>query len=105
MNMRFRCVGQSIARRDSEGKLTGAARYTADLQLPSMAVGKLLRLPYAHARIRRIDTSEAMAMPGVLAVLTAEDLGAPVPRYGPMVADQPVLAHKQIGRASCRERV
>lgn len=96
MNMRFRCVGQSIARRDSEGKLTGAARYTADLQLPSMAVGKLLRLPYAHARIRRIDTSEAMAMPGVLAVLTAEDLGAPVPRYGPMVADQPVLAHKRV---------
>ena len=96
MNERFRCVGRSLARRDGEDKLTGAARYAADLQLPGMATGKLLRPPYAHARIQRINTSEAKAMPGVLAVLTAEDLGTSVPRFGPMVADQPVLAHKRV---------
>ena len=96
MNERLRCVGRSIPRRDGEDKLTGAARYAGDLQLPGMVVGKLLRLPYAHARIQRINTSEAKAMPGVLAVLTAEDLGTPVPRFGPMVADQPVLAHKRV---------
>jgi CO/xanthine dehydrogenase Mo-binding subunit len=87
-------VGRSLLRQDGVDKLTGAARYAIDLQLPSMTVGKLLRSPYAHARIKRIDTSEAMTIPGVLAVLTAEDLGTPVPRFGPLVADQPVLAHE-----------
>jgi CO/xanthine dehydrogenase Mo-binding subunit len=96
MTDRLRCVGQSLSRRDSEDKLTGAARYAVDLQLPGMAVGKLLRLPCAHARIENISTSEAMAMPGVLAVLTAEDLGTPVPRFGPVVADQPALAHERV---------
>lgn len=92
----LRCVGRSIPRRDSEVKLTGAARYAVDLQLPGMAIGKLLRLPCAHALIKSIDTSEARAMPGVLAVLTAEDLGTPVPRFGPLVADQPALAHGRV---------
>src|SRR5919202_479596 len=87
-------VGRSLPRQDGEDKLTGAARYAVDLQLPGMAVGKLLRSPYAHARIKSINTSEAMAIPGVLAVLTAQDLGTPVPRFGPLVADQPVLAHE-----------
>ena len=54
-------------------KVTGAARYGADLQLPGLLYGKILRSPHPHARIRSIDTSKAEALPGVRAVATAHD--------------------------------
>src|SRR5690349_8245465 len=92
----LRYVGHSCPRPDGEDKVTGTTRYASDLTLPGMAVGQVLRLPEAHARILRIDTGAAVAMPGVLAVLTAADLGCPVPRFGTMVSDQPVLADGRI---------
>jgi aerobic carbon-monoxide dehydrogenase large subunit len=52
----------------------GKGNYVDDVKLPNMVHGDFVRSPYAHARIKRIDTSRAKALPGVLAVLTAEDL-------------------------------
>jgi CO/xanthine dehydrogenase Mo-binding subunit len=89
-------VGVSIPRRDAPRKVTGSTRYISDLTIPGMAAGKLLRLPFPHATITRIDTRRARALPGVYAVLTANDLGDPVPRFGPLEADQPILASERI---------
>jgi 4-hydroxybenzoyl-CoA reductase alpha subunit len=76
---------------DGVAKVTGAARYTGDLVLPRMVHCKVVRSLHAHGRILSIDTSEARAMPGVLAVLTGEDL--PI-RYGalPVAQDETALA-------------
>src|SRR3569623_93769 len=63
-----------MARPDGVDKVTGRAIYGADVQLPRMVYGKVLRSPYAHARILRIDSSEALEIPGVLAVVTSADL-------------------------------
>src|SRR5437867_7903236 len=67
-------IGRPVPRIDALEKVTGRAKYTADLHLPGMTYGVFLRSPYAHARITAIDTSEAEKMPGVVAVLTAAAL-------------------------------
>jgi len=69
-------VGKSEPRVDGVKLATGRATFTDDLQMPDMLYARLLQSPYAHARIRRIDTSRAKALPGVYAVLTYEDLPA-----------------------------
>src|SRR5215510_11461729 len=69
----YRVLGTRPIRHDGWDKVTGAARYGADLQLPGMLYGMILRSPHAHARIRSIDTSNAAALPGVRAVATAAD--------------------------------
>ena len=69
----FRILGQSIPKVDGWDKVTGRAQFGADIKLPGMLTGKVLRSPYAHARIRRIDTNKAEALAGVLAVITAKD--------------------------------
>ncbi len=76
-------VGVSTPRRDLPEKLTGEAKYTADIRLPGMLHGKILRSPYAHARILSVDASEAASHPGVFAVLTPFD--APDGRVAPDV--------------------
>ena len=58
---------------DGADKVTGRARYTADLPLGPALVGRILRSPVAHALIRGIDTTAARALPGVRAVITGED--------------------------------
>ena len=63
-------VGRSVPRRDFPEKLTGAARYSADLKRPDLLHGHILRSPHPHANIRRIDTAAAAAVDGVLAVIT-----------------------------------
>lgn len=70
----YRVIGTRPIRPDGVDKVTGRAVYGADVQLPRLAHGKVVRSPHAHARILSIDTSEAERMPGVLAVCTAEDL-------------------------------
>jgi CO/xanthine dehydrogenase Mo-binding subunit len=82
-------VGTSHPRHDALGKVTGDAAYPADLIAPGMLRIKTLFARRAHARILAIDTSAARAVPGVVAVLTAEDV--PHNRYGLIDADQPVL--------------
>jgi len=66
-----RGIGLSIPRFDSPEKVTGRTQYVGDVQLPGLLQGRLLRSPYAHARIVRIDATRARALPGVRAVLTA----------------------------------
>jgi 4-hydroxybenzoyl-CoA reductase subunit alpha len=87
----FSVIGKSIAMVDAAGKTTGAGKYTDDLSLPGMLVGKILHSPYPHARIVRIDTSRAKALDGVVAVVTGED--APN-QYGilPVGHDETALA-------------
>src|SRR5438309_9018738 len=70
----LRLVGKRLKRADSPERLTGTVRYTGDLVLPGLLHGRLVRSPYASARIVSVDKSAAMSMPGVVAVLTAEDL-------------------------------
>ena len=71
---RFKWVGTRPIRPDGVPKVTGRALYGADLKLPGMLYGKVLRSPHAHARIKSIDTSAAEKLPGVKAVMTAADL-------------------------------
>ena len=63
----------SRIREEAVQKVTGHARYPSDISLPGIAWGKILGSPFAHARIENIDTKEAAALPGVLAVVTAAD--------------------------------
>lgn len=65
-------VGQKVTRTDSVEKVRGEAKFTADLSLPGMLYGKILRSPYPHAKILNIDTSEAEKLPGVRAVITGQ---------------------------------
>ena len=71
---RFKWVGTRPIRPDGVPKVTGRALYGADLKLPGMLYGKVLRSPHAHARILSIDTSAAAALPGVKAIVTSADL-------------------------------
>src|SRR5215470_16738470 len=70
----FTVVGTRPIRHDGLDKVTGRARYGADVHLPGMLHGKVLRSPHPHARILSIDASRALALPGVHAVVTGADL-------------------------------
>ncbi|MFN0095808.1 MAG: xanthine dehydrogenase family protein molybdopterin-binding subunit [Dehalococcoidia bacterium] len=72
----FSVIGTRPIRPDGLEKVTGRARYSADINLPGMLYGKILRSPHAHARIKSIDLSGALAMPGVLAAVSGKDLPA-----------------------------
>src|SRR5260370_23353136 len=91
----FSIIGKPIAMVDSAGKTTGAGKYTDDLTLPGMLIGKILHSPYPHARIVRIDTSRALALDGVVAVVTGKD--APN-KYGilPVGHDETALAVEKV---------
>ena len=78
-------IGKSIPKIDSYAKVTGAAKYADDLQLPRMAYGRILRSPHPHALIRGIETQAARSHPGVLDVITGTDLPT---RYGIMPTTQ-----------------
>ena len=67
-------VGLAIPRPDGPEKVTGQVQYVADIKPKGMLHAKLLRSPHAHARIVKIDTTRAKALPGVRAVLTARDI-------------------------------
>ncbi len=75
--MTLNVAGTSVVRRDLEVKLTGEARYTADLKLPGMLHGAILRSPHPHADILSVDASEALQLPGVHAVVTPFDTVSP----------------------------
>jgi CO/xanthine dehydrogenase Mo-binding subunit len=84
-------VGESVRRVDAIPKVTGEFAFSSDLIAPGMLWGHTVRSPYPHARIRGIDISQALAMGGVHAVLTHEDVPGSK-TYGLEFADQPVLA-------------
>jgi len=86
----FSVVGQRVQRVEGYDKVTGESQYIADVQLPAMLIGKVLRSPYPHAKILRIDTSRAEKLRGVRAVVTAEDtIKRP---WGAFFADQYILS-------------
>jgi len=76
-NQEFNVIGTRPVRQDGAEKVTGRARYSADISLPGMLFAKVLRSPHAHARIKGIDTSKAERMPGVKAVVTSAELPRP----------------------------
>ena len=82
-------VGRSVTRVDARAKVTGEAKYPGDFTMPGMLHAKLLFARRPHARILSVDATEAEAVPGVMAILTASDV--PVNEYGLQTPDQPVL--------------
>jgi CO/xanthine dehydrogenase Mo-binding subunit len=91
----YATVGQPVPRIEGPDKVTGATTYAADIALPGMLWCKQLRSPLPHARIVRIDTRRARALPGVHAVLTGADL-PPDTRIGRRMRDMPVLATDRV---------
>lgn len=87
-------IGSPVARPDARAKVTGAARYPADLVGEGMLHCKAVFAHRPHARIERIETARALAVPGVVAVLTAGDV--PHNRYGLIDADQEVLCSERV---------
>jgi CO/xanthine dehydrogenase Mo-binding subunit len=85
-------VGRNVPRIDARAKTTGETTYVGDMQIPGMLYGKVLRSPYAHARIRKIDTSRARALPGVVTVLIGDDVLDINPYYGHAIKDRPLIA-------------
>jgi len=88
----FHIVNHSVPRRDGRVKVTGQAVYVSDVKLAGMAYAKVLRSPYAHARILSIDTRRALSRPKVLDVLTGKNLENLNPYFGHAVKDHPLVA-------------
>ena len=89
-------VGTNVTMVGGLAKVTGAVNYAPDLVLPRMLYAKALRSPYAHANLLRVDASKAEKLPGVVAVITRDDLTGLSPYFGPVVDDQPVVATDRV---------
>jgi len=89
-------VGAATPRVDGVEKVTGAAKFTGDLRFADLLDAKVLRSPLAHARVISIDTSKAAAMPGVVAILTRDDLHDSDPYYGNCLRDRAVVATDKV---------
>jgi CO/xanthine dehydrogenase Mo-binding subunit len=85
-------IGESIPRLGAIERVTGAQQYAADIRLENMLHVKLVSLACAHARIIAVHAADAMRIPGVRGIFSANDLPQPVPRYGPVYTDRPMLA-------------
>ncbi|MBW8700098.1 putative xanthine dehydrogenase subunit D [Streptomyces sp. MBT84] len=89
-------IGESTLRPDGILKVTGEFAYSSDMWHEDMLWGQILRSTVAHAEIVSIDTGEALATPGVYAVMTYDDLPTEVKNYGLEIQDTPVLAHGKV---------
>jgi len=85
-------LGQNFSRVDGPAKLRGSAQFTGDIEMPGMVYAKVLRSAYPHARLTRVNAEKAQKLPGVVAVLTRDDLKKMNAYFGPVVKDQPVVA-------------
>ena len=96
MGTTFNVVGQRLPMHDAAAKAKGTAQFTDDILLPGMLYGKILRSPLAHARIVRIDTTQALKLPGVKGVVTGRDI--PDRPYGivPKARDEHALAREKV---------
>ena len=86
----YAVVGHRVSRVKGYEKVSGEAKYVADIVIPGMLFGKVLRSPYPHARILNIDTHRAECLPGVRAIVSAED--TPKRPWGSFFKDQFPLA-------------
>ena len=95
VDQELRVVGTRPVRPDGVDKVTGRAMFGADYSLPGMLVGRVLRSPHAHAIIKSIDTSKAEALPGVAAIITADDCSD---NYGvlPIAMNEWALAKERV---------
>ena len=98
----YTTIGKPITRLEGTHKVTGQSAYAADIQLPDMLHCKVLRSPHAHARIKRIDASKALALDGVERVITAADLPTPDARRMAQPRQHP--ARDRRGRRSTASR-
>ena len=92
-------IGKTYRRLDYETKVTGQAQYLADMNVPGMCHGKILRSPFPHARIKSIDATKAKIVPGVVAVITRDDIlhdQGIEPFYGPVFKDQTIVATEKV---------
>ena len=86
----YALLGKRIPKPDAINRVTGRMVYADDMTLPGVLAGKILGSPVAHGRIRRLDVSKAARLPGVRAIVTAQD--APTTRYGGIVRDKLMFA-------------
>ncbi|HEY3188414.1 MAG TPA: molybdopterin cofactor-binding domain-containing protein, partial [Solirubrobacteraceae bacterium] len=91
-----RAVGRSVRRSEDRRLLTGRGKYAADFRLPGLLHGAVLRSPHAHALLGEIRAKAALALPGVVAVVTAEDLGD--------VGSIPTRLGHRVGNVACLQR-
>ena len=92
-------IGKALPMIDARERVTGTISYVLDVELPGMLYARILRSPYPHARLTRIDAGSALAVDGVAAVLTRDDFIAdPVikPIYGPQIKDNPIVAIEKV---------
>src|SRR5512132_3571391 len=87
----YNVIGRPEIRVDGGEKATGRAIYTVDVQLPGMAHAKILRSPYVHAKVVRVDCSKAEKLPGVYAVITRDDQQR-IGMFGAAYKDQTIVA-------------
>src|SRR6478672_4419505 len=87
----YHVVGRAESRSDGDDKVSGKAIYAVDVKVPGMIHGKILRSPYAHARLTRVDASQAENFPGVFAVITRADQ-ARLGMFGAAYKDQTIVA-------------
>ena len=92
-------IGKTFRRLDYETKVTGRATYLADMQVPGMCHGRILRSPLPHARISKIDVSKALKVAGVVAIISRDDIlhdEGIEPYYGPVFKDQTIVAVEKV---------
>src|SRR5262245_47429939 len=95
----FAVVGQSVYRKDAQQKVTGQVLHVGNIEMPGMLHVAVLRSPYAHARITRIEKSRAETVPGVAVVLTGAEVAKMPgvdPHFGPAFRDQPILCVEKV---------
>ncbi|HUE96286.1 MAG TPA: molybdopterin cofactor-binding domain-containing protein, partial [Longimicrobiaceae bacterium] len=107
----YKLIGQTIPAQDLVAKITGRAKYAEDFRAEGMLFTKLLASPMPHARVRSIDYSEALRMPGVVAVLTPDEVptsdpGAePLLTWEPHYEGQPILAVAAIDETTAADAI
>jgi CO/xanthine dehydrogenase Mo-binding subunit len=88
-------VGQALPMIDARERVTGTISYVLDVELPGMLHARILRSPFPHALLTRVDARAALDVDGVAAVLTRDDFAADPaikPVYGPQIKDNPIVA-------------
>ena len=107
----YNLLGKNFVPPDVHGKVTGKAKYAEDFRAEGMAFCRLMLSPMPHARVRSIDMKEALAMPGVLGILTAKDVpaqpapGEPILTDEPMYVGQPILAVAAVDETTAQDAI
>jgi len=92
----YKLIGKDFTPPDLVGKVTGKAKYAEDFRPSGMLFAKLLRSPMPHAKVRKIDTRAALALKGVVAIVTADDVPKAHPPEEPMLTNEPLYAGEPI---------